>query len=106
MHIVKVTSTAVIGVFLGGFLGVLVAFGWLMSFGVVSGALELCCWNKIIISNHSALFFANLLMIGGFGGYLSSRVKRKDLKILILIATYSLVFLMGFILQNSLPFRF
>lgn len=73
---------------------------------VVTGSRELLFWDTTIISNKNALFFFNLMAIGGFGGYVSSKAKSQKLKALILVITYTLVFAVGFVISKSLPFRF
>ncbi len=72
---------------------------------VTTGSVELTRWDSIVISNKTFLFFFVLTAIGGFGGYLSTKVPKKR-KVYVLAATYALVFTTGYIMAQAQPFRF
>jgi hypothetical protein len=78
----------------------------LASISIVSGSRVLTDWSTLTVSNKSFLFFFNLMAIGAIGGILSSKVHTLPLKLIILLITYLLVFIVGFIMSKSLPIRF
>lgn len=54
-------------------------------------------WRHVIVSNKSFLFFFNLVIVGIAGGAIGSRFKhRKRVRFGIMIATWGVIWLVGF----------
>jgi len=88
------------------FAPITVILAWQAKF-ITTGSVELTRWDSLTISNKNVLFFAVLMFIAGFGGYISSKVKRGSTKyFLIMGCTYILVFSTGYAMHLAQPFRF
>ena len=79
----------------------------MLSIPLVTGARELLFWDTIIISNKNALFFFNLILIAGTGGYIASKFKKQPkIRVAIMLGSQILALLVGAATFQSLPFRF